>query len=48
MNLDDITIGRNPTLTYAIVKLIDARAKREAKRRAFWAGLKTTLTFWRK
>ena len=48
MNLDKITIGRDPVLTYQIMNGI---AKREIKRRqreAKWMWIISTLKFWNK
>ena len=48
MNLDKITIGRDPVLTY---KIMDGIAKREIKRRqreAKWARIISNLKFWKK
>jgi len=46
MNLDKITIGRDPVLTYQILTGIARREKSLRKRQAKWARIISTLKFW--
>jgi len=46
MNLDKITIGRDPVLTYAILTGIARREKTRRERQAKWAQIISTLKFW--
>lgn len=46
MNLDKITIGRDPVLTYAILSGIARREKSRRERQAKWARIASKLKFW--
>ena len=46
MNLDKITIGRDPVLTYAILTGIARREKTRRERQAKWAKITSNLKFW--
>ena len=48
MNLDKITIGRDPVLTYQILSGIARREKTRQIRQAKWARIISTLKFWKK
>lgn len=47
-NTDSITIGRDPVLTFSVLKMIQERRQREARRAAFWNGLKAKFNWRRK
>jgi hypothetical protein len=48
MNLDKITIGRDPVLTYQILTGIARREKTRRERQAKWAKIISNLKFWNK
>lgn len=48
MNLDKITIGRDPVLTYKIMNNIAKREIKRRQRQAKWARIVSTLKFWNK
>lgn len=47
MNLDKITIGRDPVLTYQIMNNIAKREIKRRERQAKWMRIVSTLKFWK-
>jgi len=47
MNLDKITIGRDPVLTYQIMNNIAKREIKRRQRQAKWVWIISTLKFWK-